>query len=183
MLAGESEERLKGCHRSASPVETKHILVEIMLQVLLAHPVVRSRQPRFEVREHPVHAGEELDSVLRMSLRLAPVVIALVGEGAVAAPADTRTAASAMCRRQTNMRGVAMRWAPAATETELPLQLHRRDAWRVQGHRRSGSVQSVSQRSDDRALLRKRYYRGRFEAVEGVESVGVTPWCVPANHV
>ena len=34
-----------------------------------------------------MHAGEELDSVLRMSLRLAPVVIALVGEGAVAAPA------------------------------------------------------------------------------------------------
>ena len=81
MLAGESEERLKGCHRSASPVETKHILVEIVLQVLLAHPVVRSRQPRFEVRKHPVHAGEELDSVLRMSLRLAPVVIALLARG------------------------------------------------------------------------------------------------------
>ena len=210
MLAGESEERLKGCHRSASPVETKHILVEIVLQVLLAHPVVRSRQPRFEVRKHPVHAGEELDSVLRMSLRLAPVIIALVGEGAVAAPAvgmhdtvgshrlfeesdqrgggqilddtepdatgslaadldgtdhdrlgtvahpptsapdfdpahigliDLYLAGDAVPLRSNHGSSQLLQESPrcfVAPETELPLQLHRRDAWRVGGDQVGG---------------------------------------------
>ena len=87
MLAGESKERLKGRHRRPSSVEAKYVLVQVVLKVLLAHPVVRSHQPRLEVREHPVYAGEELGGVRRTSLGLAPVVIALVRQGTVAPPA------------------------------------------------------------------------------------------------
>jgi len=86
MLAGEPEESLKGRHRSSSAVEAEHVLVQVMLQVLLAHAVVCSHKPRLEVREHSVHTGEEFGGVRGASLGHTPVVIALLHKGTVALP-------------------------------------------------------------------------------------------------
>ena len=87
MLAGETEKRLKSCHRCAAAVETEHVLVEIVLQVLLPDAVVSPSQPRLEIREDSVDPREMFGGVLSRSLCLASVLIALVGERSVAAPA------------------------------------------------------------------------------------------------
>lgn len=86
MLAGETEERLEGRHRGSSPVETEHVFAQVW-QMRGTHPVMGSRQPALEIREHPMHAREQRAGVCRPSLRPAPVVIALGREGTIAAPA------------------------------------------------------------------------------------------------
>ena len=87
MLAGQSEQRLEGRHRRPSSVEAEHVLVKVVLQVLLTHAVVCSRQPSLEIRKHPVHSWEEFGGVRPVPLGLTVVFIASVPKGTVAAPA------------------------------------------------------------------------------------------------
>jgi hypothetical protein len=58
-----------------------------MLQVLLTHTVVDSRQPRLEIRKDSVHRGKELGGVRPASLGLTVVVTALVSKRTIASPA------------------------------------------------------------------------------------------------
>ena len=68
-------------------IEAEHVLVKVVLQVLLTHAVVCSRQPSLEIRKHPVHSWEEFGGVRPVPLGLTVVFIASVPKGTVAAPA------------------------------------------------------------------------------------------------
>jgi len=48
------QHRIEGGHRVEAPVEAENVLVEVGLQVLRAHPVVRPGEPRLQVREDQV---------------------------------------------------------------------------------------------------------------------------------
>ena len=59
MGASKTKKGLEGGHRSATPFEPEHELVKVGLQVLALDPVVRTAQPRLEVPEHLMGAGED----------------------------------------------------------------------------------------------------------------------------
>ncbi len=48
------EHRVERGHWVEAPIEAENVLVEVGLQVLRAHPMVRSREPRLQVREDQV---------------------------------------------------------------------------------------------------------------------------------
>jgi len=59
MGASKTKKGLEGGHRSAASVEPERELVKVGLQVLALDPMVRTAQPRLEVSEYLMDAGED----------------------------------------------------------------------------------------------------------------------------
>ena len=64
MLSAQTEQGLEGRHGRAPSVEAKDVLVEVDLQVLLGDAAVGALQPRLEVADHAVDAGQDLVQVV-----------------------------------------------------------------------------------------------------------------------
>ena len=92
-----AKDGVERCHRVEMPVEAEYVLVEVRLEVLLAHAMVRAAKRCFKVREHEMDTREVLVGVFGITVhdnRLAPV--ADVHEVVVALP-TIRTDLAAAC--------------------------------------------------------------------------------------
>ena len=87
MGASKTTKGLEGSHRSAAPVEPERELLKGGLQVPALDPVVRTAQPRLEVPEHLMDAGEDDLGVFWPALCLGPVSVAHAGQGCIVPPA------------------------------------------------------------------------------------------------
>jgi len=85
--ASKTEERLEGGHRRPPAVEAEGELVEVGLKVSVADTVVSSPQPRLEVPEHSMDAGQDLARPPGVTLRAGSVAVALLGKRVVGSPA------------------------------------------------------------------------------------------------
>ena len=87
MGASKTKKGLEGGHRSAASVEPERELVKVGLQVLALDPMVRTAQPRLEVPEHLMDAGEDDLGAFWAALCLGSVSVAHGGQGCIALPA------------------------------------------------------------------------------------------------
>ena len=58
-VACDAEQRAEGVERVKAPVEPKREFVEVGLQMACADPVMRARQPRFEIGEDEMADRQE----------------------------------------------------------------------------------------------------------------------------
>src|SRR5712691_10891955 len=86
MLGPEAEERLEAGHRSTAPVEAVGELVEVGLEMAMANAVVGAAEPRLQIAEDAVDAGEDLDRALRVTLCSGSVLVTHARKGRVCAP-------------------------------------------------------------------------------------------------
>src|SRR5712692_9339315 len=86
MLGPEAEERLEGGHRGTAPVEAVGELVEVRLEMAMADAVMGASEPRLQIAEDAVDAGEDLDRALRITLCSGSVFVPHVRERHVCAP-------------------------------------------------------------------------------------------------
>src|SRR6266849_10259638 len=86
MLSSEAEKCLEGGHRSTAPVEAVSELVEVGLEMAIADAVVGATEPRLQIAEDAVDAGEDLDRALRVTLCSGSVFVTHARKGRVCAP-------------------------------------------------------------------------------------------------
>src|SRR5712692_7060844 len=86
MLGPEAEKRLEGGHWSTAPIEAIGELVEVGLEMAMADAVMGASEPRLQIAEDAVDAGEDLDRALRITLCSGSVFVPHVRERHVCAP-------------------------------------------------------------------------------------------------
>ena len=86
-IASDSEQGPEGVERAESPVEAECELVEVGLEVLVAHAVMNATQPRLQVGEDEMNDRQILLSDLGVaSLGDGEVFVAALGEAGIAGP-------------------------------------------------------------------------------------------------
>ncbi len=86
-IASDSEQGPEGVERAESPVEAECELVEVGLEVLVAHAVMNATQPRLQVGEDAMNDRQILLSDLGVaSLGDGEVFVAALGEAGIAGP-------------------------------------------------------------------------------------------------
>ena len=85
-IASDSEQGPEGVERAEPPVEAEGELVEVGLEVLVAHAVMNATQPRLQVGEDEMNDRQILLSDLGVSLGDGEVFVAALGEAGIAGP-------------------------------------------------------------------------------------------------